>query len=169
MEAGPRADLAPFLAALQRLEAALAYLQAHRAMQSAEDALRHTAALRDVGLAAAAAEFSSLLAKHGSVPASALARLRAGAEGGSSASPSSADSRPVELVPEPRVGPLRALAAALLHDAGSTSARSCVHAYAEARRGVVAAALEPQLAPLGGSREELAKLSWQQVEARIPG
>ena len=169
MEAGPRADLASFLAALQRLEAALAYLQAHRAMQSAEDALRHTSALRDVGLAAAGAEFSALLAKHGAVPAPALARLRAGAEAGGATSPSSADARPVELLPEALMGTLRALAAALLRDAGSPSARSCVQAYAEARRGVVAAALEPQLAPLGGSREELDKLSWQQVEARIPG
>jgi exocyst complex protein 7 len=78
IQAGPRANLEAFLAALGRLEAAIDFLAAHRSMQSAEDALRHTAALRDSALGAAGQEFAALLQKHSAAPQALLARLRAG-------------------------------------------------------------------------------------------
>lgn len=175
IDAGPRANLEAFLAALERLEVALDFLQAHRSMQSAEDALRHTAALRDRGLAAAGAEFAALLAKHAAVPPALLARLRAAAEAGAASGHSRAaaaaagGSGALDLLPEPVLAKLRALAAAMLHNGGAAGGRSCIRAYADVRRSVLVAALEPHLAPLGGSREELGKLTWQQMETKIPG
>lgn len=153
VEAGPRADPAAFLAALERLEAAIDFLQAHRSMHSAQDALRHTTALRDAALASAAAEFAAQLQKRAAAPAAAAA---AGAP-----------------LPEPVVAQLRSLAAAMLRRGGSAAGgRACVQAYVGARCGALGAALEAHLPPQqasGGSKEEVARLPWEAVEPRIAG
>ncbi|KAI7842350.1 hypothetical protein COHA_003990 [Chlorella ohadii] len=188
IQAGPRgANLEPFLAALQRLEAAIDFLQAHRSMQSAEDALRHTTALRDSGLAACAAECGALLRKHAAIPEALLARLRAAAEASSggraagSSSVAAADAAapvPLDLLPEATLARLRSLAAAMLGSGGSSSegGRSCVRIYVEARSGVLRSALSSLLAPLSSmvasassSKDGAAQLTWQHVETRIPG
>lgn len=181
IQAGPRANLEAFLAALGRLEAAIDFLAAHRSMQSAEDALRHTAALRDSALGAAGQEFAALLQKHSAAPQALLARLRAGSfasRGGGAASaaaaPDAAGSAPLELLPEAVLPKLKALAGAMLRSSSGANAgggggggsRACIKAYADARRGVMQASLEPFLSPFAGSKEEL---SWQQVAAKIPG
>jgi exocyst complex protein 7 len=184
IQAGPRANLEAFLAALGRLEAAIDFLAAHRSMQSAEDALRHTAALRDSALGAAAQEFAALLQKHSAAPQALLARLRAGSFGSSgggtaarasAAGPDAAGSAALELLPEAVLPKLKALAGAMLRGSSGTNAgsgsssgggRACIKAYADARRGVMQGSLEPFLSPFAGSKEELA---WQQVAAKIPG
>ena len=178
IQAGPRgANLGAFLGALERLEAAIAFLQAHRSMQSAEDALRHTAALRDSGLAACAAELSALLQKHAAVPEALLARLRTAAEaGGSGAAGADASTpAPLDLLPEAALARMRPLADAML-GGGSGGGRSCVRIYVDARRGVLRSALGGLLGPLSSiaasansSKDEAARLSWQHVESRIPG
>lgn len=189
IQAGPRsANLQPFLAALQRLEAAILFLQAHRSMQSAEDALRHTTALRDSGLAACAAEFGALLRKHAMVPEALLARLRSAAEarsGGSAAGSGStteaadaASPAPLDLLPEAVLDRLRPLAGAMLGGGSGSSegGRSCVRIYVEARSGLLRSALGSLLAPLtsvvasaSSSKDGQAQLTWQHVETRIPG
>jgi hypothetical protein len=171
IQAGPRAHLEGFLAALERLEVAIDFLQAHRRMASAEDALRHTTALRDAGLAACAREFSALLQKHSNVPPALLAQLRAVAgEGGPAASGGAAAaaglaSGPLNLLPEAVLAKLKALAVPMLRGGSQVALK----AYAEARRGLLQSQLDGLLALLAGSREELARLSWQQLEGRIPG
>lgn len=171
IQAGPRgASLEAFLAALDRLEAAIDFLQAHRSLQSAEDALRHTTALRDSGLVAAGGEFGAVLQKAAApVPQALLARARAAAGGDGGALPPDA---PLELLPGWALARLRQLAEAMLRGGGTPASRACMRQYAEARRGVLLAALEGFLAPFAGggsSREEAARATWQQMEGRIPG
>lgn len=155
IEAGPHAALPAFLAALERLEAAIDFLQAHRSMHSAQDALRHTTALRDAALASAAAEFAAQLQKRSAAPTTATA-----------------PGAPPPL-PEPVAAQLRSLAAAMLRRGGSAAGgRACVQAYASARCGALAAALDAHLPPQqasSSSKEEMARLPWEAVEPRIPG
>lgn len=155
-------------------------------MQSAEDALRHTTALRDSGLAACAAECDALLRKHGAIPEALLARLRAAAEAGSSGWPAgssgttadAAAPSSLDLLPEAALARLRPLAAAMLGSGGSTSegGRRCIRIYVEARSGVLRSALSSFLGTLSSmvasassSKDGAAQLTWQHVEARIPG
>ena len=178
IQAGPRANLEAFLAALARLEAAIDFLQAHRSMQSAESALRHTTALRESGLAACSQEFGALLQKHSTVPQALMAQLRGAAAAGGrqgggytvpdvGAGPGAGGAAPLQLLPDAVLPKLKDLAAAMLR---GTSGRGCIRTYAEARRGVLQRSLEGLLAPCAGSsRDELARLSWQQMEGKIPG
>jgi hypothetical protein len=76
IQQGPRANLQAFLAALGQLEAAIEFLQQRRHMQTAADALGHTAALRDRAVEQCGAEFAALLAKHSAVPPALLAMQR---------------------------------------------------------------------------------------------
>lgn len=179
IQAGPRGgSLEAFLAAMERLEAAIDFLEAHRALQSADDALRHTTALRDAGLAAAGAEFGALMQKHAAaVPQSLIARVKAGERvAGAGAAPGSTGSdAPLHLLPAPALERLHALAAAMLHGGGTPPGRACIRTYAEARRVVLQAALDAVLLPFAasggtsGSSKEEARLAWQQLEGRVPG
>ncbi|KAL4444856.1 hypothetical protein ABPG77_003906 [Micractinium sp. CCAP 211/92] len=190
IQAGPRAGLEAFLAALSRLEAAVDFLQAHRSMQSAEDALRHTAALRDAALSACSQEFSSLANKHSAAaPAAALARARATASSGDAgrAAPGVSIAQqdavpPLELLPGSVLEKLRELAGAMLRgSSASASGRAAIKAYVEARQAVLRSELDTLLSGLtaaaaaasgGGSTGTAAagsQLSWQSIEAKLPG
>ncbi len=190
IQAGPRAGLEAFLAALSRLEAAVDFLQAHRSMQSAEDALRHTAALRDAALSACSQEFSSLANKHSAAaPAAALARARATASSGDAgrAAPGVSIAQqdavpPLELLPGSVLEKLRELAGAMLRGgSASASGRAAIKAYVEARQAVLRSELDTLLSGLtaaaaaasgGGSTGTAAagsQLSWQSIEAKLPG
>ena len=154
----------------------------HTRMQAAEDALRHTTALRDSALAAAAQEFAGVLHKAGAAaPAAALARLRAAAAdsqaGGGSSAAADAAAAPLDLLPEAVLGRLRELAGALLRGgATNASGRTCVRAYAEARAALLRAELDGFLAPLvaaaavgASSTAAGQQATWQSLESRIPG
>lgn len=190
IQAGPRAGLEAFLAATARLEAAVDFLQAHRSMQSAEDALWHTAALRDAALSAVGAEFSALAHKHSAAaPAAALARVRAGAgagdPGGAAPGAGSAPqdaAAPLDLLPLPVLEKLRDLAGAMLRGgSASASGRAAVKSYADARQAVLRPEMDALLAGLAAAAAAAAssgsapgtaaagQLSWQGIEAKLPG
>ncbi|KAL4425956.1 hypothetical protein ABPG75_009972 [Micractinium tetrahymenae] len=195
IQAGPRAGLEAFLAALSRLEAAVDFLQAHRSMQSAEDALRHTTALRDSALSACAQEFSSLAHKHSAAaPAAALARARAAAAAGDSgrAAPGAAVAdagaaqqdmaAPLDLLPGPVLDKLRELAGAMLRGGSAgASGRAAVRAWMDARQALLRSELDAFLAGLAaaaaaaasngstGGAAAAGQLSWQGIEAKLPG
>lgn len=194
IQAGPRAGLEAFLAALSRLDAAVDFLQAHRSMQSAEDALRHTAALRDSALSACAQEFSSLAHKHSAAaPAAALARVRAaataadgqdaaGAAPADASAPQHSAAAPFDLLPAPVLEKMRELAGAVLRGgSASASGHAAVKAYVDARQALLRSELDTLLAGLStaataaassgsaGSAAAVGQLSWQSIEAKLPG
>ena len=178
---GPRADLETFLKALAQLDAALEFLQRHRSMQTAADALAHTTALRDNALAQCSTEFAALLRQHSALPlavaeaappphAGSIRERRASAMAGSGAAAApaaaaAAAAAATDLSQDPAIAQLRQLGEVLLHH----DARACLRSYADVRCGVVNKALERHPSPVGGSREEVARMSWQTLEAGMPG
>lgn len=171
VRAGPAADLNAFLAAVEQLSAALAFLQRYSdRMQTAADALAHTTAVRNDALAQCTSEFTALLKRHATaVPMTAAEPQPLPPRGGSSrnsiisTAAAATASATADLVPEPVLAQLQALATVLLQ----TNAVACIRSYVEVRRNVLARALSRPLAQLG-SREDFARLTWQQLEAKIP-
>ncbi|GAB4824073.1 hypothetical protein N2152v2_011119 [Parachlorella kessleri] len=162
---GPRANLQAFLAALAKLDAAIQFLQQHRHMQTAADALGHTTALRGRAVEQCGAEFGALLAKHSAVPQALLALQRQSMSLALSSRDLDQEVAAVipDMLPETVLPKLRALAQAQL----SNGDRSCLKTFVDTRRRVVQQCLEGLLAGIG-SREDIARMAWRQVEVRIP-
>lgn len=165
---GPRANLQAFLQALTKLDGAIEFLQQHRHMHTAADALAHTTALRGRALEACASEFRAVLEKHSLVPPSLLALQRQNTSSTALTTHGcdlDVSNLLTELLPQSVIPKLRALAQAQTK-AGS---RSCIKIYSETRRSVLQQCLDPLLEGVG-TREEVARTpAWRPVEARIPG
>eukprot|EP00887_Chlorella_sp_A99_P004636 scaffold4.g4636.t1 len=175
VRAGPHADLGAFLKVVGQLEETVKFLlllESNRS-RTAADALPHAAALRDDAVSQCAAEFALLLRQHAArppdppaapAPASRM-RERGGSlkEGTAAAAAAGPVPSATDLVPEPVLEQLKALAEVLL----KSNVRGCIATYVDVRQGVHRKALERHLEQLG--REEVARLGWQQLEGRIPG
>ncbi|KAK9821134.1 hypothetical protein WJX81_005577 [Elliptochloris bilobata] len=168
--AGPQHDFGGFLRALQRLEAAIAFLSQHRSLATAEAALGSATALRGDALRLALEDFTATLRAHASGAASAVAAP--GSESAAS-SPSRGRDTPLagsdagiegegEALPGAAAARLRSLAEAMLRN----SEPACFKVYCEVRRGVAERAVADLVtaAPAG---EDPARVPWPALEARI--
>ncbi|KAL0036401.1 hypothetical protein WJX77_006182 [Trebouxia sp. C0004] len=167
---GPRSDLSSFMTAFEKLDLAITFLQKHRNLSTAEDALRHATDLQKDGLRLCQEEFMTVL--KGNLQEPNAARLVQGsfpsqdiAVSGGRQNAAEAGPQPDLALVSPAVLPrLHTLAQAMLRCRGS----HVFKAYCDLQREVLDRALG-SLPNQATSSEDLSKMSWSQVEKKVNG